>query len=159
MWWNRDMNLPKFVFDDVPLFLGLIKDLFPGLECPRVSYPDFNAAVETALTDGGYILLSVQVWSSLSLVFETMCFCFWRVNVTHCIENYAWSVVFGSETTYQMHLLYVCVGGQSSTDVRDHDDQTLHNDRRTHRWRQVSGDSDSSSGTDVSWPSHQDIHT
>lgn len=57
----RDMNLPKFVFDDVPLFLGLIKDLFPGLECPRVSYPDFNTAVEKALTDSGYLLLSSQV--------------------------------------------------------------------------------------------------
>jgi len=42
----RDMNLPKFVYEDVPLFTGLIGDLFPGLACPRVRYPDFNDAVE-----------------------------------------------------------------------------------------------------------------
>ena len=57
----RDMNLPKFIFEDVPLFLGLISDLFPGLECPRVRYPDFNGAVEDVLTEQGYILLPVQV--------------------------------------------------------------------------------------------------
>ena len=32
----RDSNMPKFVFEDVPLFKGLINDLFPGLDCPRV---------------------------------------------------------------------------------------------------------------------------
>jgi dynein heavy chain len=59
----RDMNLPKFVFEDVPLFLGLIGDLFPGLDCPRVRYPNFNDAVEEVLEEGGYILLPQQVWN------------------------------------------------------------------------------------------------
>ena len=57
----RDMNLPKFVFEDVPLFLGLISDLFPGLDCPRVRYPNFNDAVEQALVESKYILLPQQV--------------------------------------------------------------------------------------------------
>lgn len=57
----RDMNLPKFVFEDVPLFLGLISDLFPGLDCPRVRYPDFNDAVEQVLEENGYMILPVQV--------------------------------------------------------------------------------------------------
>lgn len=57
----RDMNLPKFVFEDVPLFLGLIGDLFPGLDCPRVRYPNFNDAVEAVLVDNNNILLPQQV--------------------------------------------------------------------------------------------------
>lgn len=59
----RDMNLPKFVFEDVPLFLGLIGDLFPGLDCPRVRYPKFNDAVEAILMENKYILLPNQVGS------------------------------------------------------------------------------------------------
>ncbi|XP_026741363.1 dynein heavy chain 10, axonemal [Trichoplusia ni] len=67
----RDMNHPKFVFEDVPLFLGLIKDLFPGLECPRVGYPDFNAAVAEVLEKDGYIVLPHQVDKVVQL-YETM---------------------------------------------------------------------------------------
>ncbi|XP_030074215.1 dynein axonemal heavy chain 10 [Microcaecilia unicolor] len=67
----RDMNLPKFVFEDVPLFLGLISDLFPGLDCPRVRYPKFNDAVEEALKDGNYIVLPVQV-DKVVQMYETM---------------------------------------------------------------------------------------
>ncbi|XP_013358995.1 PREDICTED: dynein heavy chain 10, axonemal isoform X2 [Chinchilla lanigera] len=67
----RDMNLPKFIFEDVPLFLGLISDLFPGLDCPRVRYPDFNDAVEQVLVDGGYTLLPVQV-DKVVQMYETM---------------------------------------------------------------------------------------
>ncbi len=57
----RDMNMPKFVFEDVPLFLGLISDLFPGLDCPRVRYPNFNDAVEEILVKNKNILLEHQV--------------------------------------------------------------------------------------------------
>jgi dynein heavy chain len=45
----RDSNMPKFVFEDVPLFRGLIADLFPGLDCPRVAYPQLKAAAEAEL--------------------------------------------------------------------------------------------------------------
>ncbi|XP_031792253.1 dynein heavy chain 10, axonemal isoform X1 [Piliocolobus tephrosceles] len=67
----RDMNLPKFVFEDVPLFLSLISDLFPGLDCPRVRYPDFNGAVEQVLEENGYAVLPVQV-DKVVQMFETM---------------------------------------------------------------------------------------
>lgn len=41
----RDMNMPKFVFDDVPLFTGLINDLFPGLKADRVGYEDLKEKI------------------------------------------------------------------------------------------------------------------
>ncbi|KAK3269901.1 Dynein heavy chain cytoplasmic, partial [Cymbomonas tetramitiformis] len=70
----RDMNLPKFVFDDVPLFLGLINDLFPGLDCPRVRYPQLNDVIEQDLETNGYQVLleaSEQVDKAIQL-YETV---------------------------------------------------------------------------------------
>ncbi|XP_019908369.3 dynein heavy chain 10, axonemal [Esox lucius] len=67
----RDMNLPKFVFEDVPLFLGLISDLFPGLDCPRVRYPNFNDAVEETLVENKYQILPNQV-DKVVQMYETM---------------------------------------------------------------------------------------
>ncbi|KAK3792441.1 hypothetical protein RRG08_045982, partial [Elysia crispata] len=67
----RDMNLPKFVFEDVPLFMGLVSDLFPGLECPRVRYLDFNDAVEAVLEDAGFVVIPIQVDKVVQL-YETM---------------------------------------------------------------------------------------
>uniref|UniRef100_A0A8C2AJS1 Dynein heavy chain 10, axonemal-like n=1 Tax=Cyprinus carpio TaxID=7962 RepID=A0A8C2AJS1_CYPCA len=69
----RDMNLPKFVFEDVPLFLGLISDLFPGLDCPRVRYPSFNDAVEDTLQENKYIVDKVvQMYETMMTRHTTM---------------------------------------------------------------------------------------
>ena len=67
----RDMNMPKFIYADVPLFRGLIGDLFPGLDCPRVRYPSFNDAVEQAITEAGYQLLDIQIDKVVQL-YETL---------------------------------------------------------------------------------------
>ena len=61
----------RFVFEDVPLFLGLINDLFPGLDCPRVRYPSFNDAVEAVLAENNYVLLDTQV-DKVVQMYETM---------------------------------------------------------------------------------------
>ncbi|CAJ1332260.1 unnamed protein product [Effrenium voratum] len=41
----RDMNMPKFVKQDVPLFQGLLNDLFPGLKVPREGNPGLKDAI------------------------------------------------------------------------------------------------------------------
>uniref|UniRef100_A0A8C4MX94 Dynein axonemal heavy chain 11 n=1 Tax=Equus asinus asinus TaxID=83772 RepID=A0A8C4MX94_EQUAS len=41
----RDFNMPKIVTDDVPVFLGLVSDLFPALGVPRRRAPHFEQMV------------------------------------------------------------------------------------------------------------------
>ncbi|CAF0851193.1 unnamed protein product [Rotaria sordida] len=67
----RDMNMPKFVYEDVPLFQGLITDLFPGLKCDRVTYPTFDKAVRDSITHMNNVIDEVQVDKVVQL-YETM---------------------------------------------------------------------------------------
>ncbi|KAL2078484.1 hypothetical protein ACEWY4_026169 [Coilia grayii] len=47
----RDFNIPKIVIDDMPVFMGLIGDLFPALDVPRKRDLDFEKLVKASVLD------------------------------------------------------------------------------------------------------------
>lgn len=49
----RDFNVPKVVTDDVPVFMGLIGDLFPALDVPRKRDQEFEKMAKQAALDLG----------------------------------------------------------------------------------------------------------
>ncbi|XP_063983406.1 dynein beta chain, ciliary [Diachasmimorpha longicaudata] len=63
----RDFNIPKVVSDDLPVFMGLIADLFPALDVPRKRDIEFEKTVKQAAADlllqpeDGFILKVVQL--------------------------------------------------------------------------------------------------
>ena len=50
----RDFNTPKIVTDDVPIFMGLIGDLFPALNVPRKRDMDFEGMVKKSVIVSTY---------------------------------------------------------------------------------------------------------
>ncbi|CAF1059416.1 unnamed protein product [Adineta steineri] len=67
----RDMNIPKFISDDVNLFHTLLNDLFPNIYCPKIHYEDLNRIIEEVLIKQQYILLPEQIEKIIQL-YETM---------------------------------------------------------------------------------------
>ena len=53
----RDMNAPKFIAQDMPLFNALMSDLFPGVEPPVVDYGQLQEAIEAEMRAAGLQLV------------------------------------------------------------------------------------------------------
>ncbi|XP_038653360.1 dynein heavy chain 11, axonemal-like isoform X2 [Scyliorhinus canicula] len=69
----RDFNLPKIVTDDVPIFMGLIGDLFPALDVPRKRDQEFEQMVRQSTLElslqheESFILKVVQLEEMLAV--------------------------------------------------------------------------------------------
>lgn len=47
----RDFNIPKINSDDLPIFLGLIGDLFPALDVPRKRCFEFEKLIKKSASE------------------------------------------------------------------------------------------------------------
>jgi len=67
----RDSNVPKFLADDVPLFMAIIKDLFPNVTIPNIDYGNLQKAIESQLTKSKLQVVPAIVTKCIQL-YDTM---------------------------------------------------------------------------------------
>jgi dynein heavy chain, axonemal len=66
----KDMNVAKMTASDLPLFLAIMSDLFPGVEPAEVNYGVLKEAIEQDLKENGYQVTDITVSKTLQL-YET----------------------------------------------------------------------------------------
>ncbi|CAG5057893.1 unnamed protein product [Parnassius apollo] len=66
----RDVNVPKFLADDLLLFNGIISDLFPRVEIPVVDYGIMEQSIRNMLVKRGYDELQSFIFKVIQL-YET----------------------------------------------------------------------------------------
>ena len=74
----KDSNLPKFLIDDINLFMAIISDLFPGVEIPAQDYGELRVAVEKSIDSSGlqiipdFVIKVIQLYETFNVRFGVM---------------------------------------------------------------------------------------
>ena len=66
----KDMNVAKMTANDLPLFLAIMSDLFPGVEPAEVDYGVLREAIESDLKEQGYQTTDITITKTIQL-YET----------------------------------------------------------------------------------------
>ncbi len=66
----KDMNVAKMTADDLPLFLAIMSDLFPGVEPQDVDYGVLRSAIEDDLREQNLQVTEMTIKKALQL-YET----------------------------------------------------------------------------------------
>ena len=66
----KDMNVAKLTSDDLPLFNGIVQDLFPGVETPVLNYGELQVAIENQLDTDNLQKVPIIITKIIQL-FET----------------------------------------------------------------------------------------
>ncbi|KAJ8964945.1 hypothetical protein NQ314_004500 [Rhamnusium bicolor] len=66
----RDMNIARFTSDDLPLFNGIMSDIFPGVTLPVVDYLDMNLAVTEFMAENNLQPITMALTKVIQL-YET----------------------------------------------------------------------------------------
>ena len=67
----QEANVPRFLADDLPLFEGIIGDLYPNLEIPPVDYGALKSACEDALVRAGlqvvprFVVKTIELYQTI----------------------------------------------------------------------------------------------
>ncbi|XP_023311334.1 dynein heavy chain 2, axonemal [Anoplophora glabripennis] len=66
----RDMNIARFTSDDLPLFNGIMSDIFPGVTLPVVDYLDMNSAITEFMEENNLQAIPIALTKVIQL-YET----------------------------------------------------------------------------------------
>ena len=80
----KDMNIAKLTSVDLPLFNGIVSDLFPGIETPAIDYSKFKSAIENQLKIAGLQAIPCAV----TKVIQVNNHCHTPCIMSNCTDNY-----------------------------------------------------------------------